>query len=242
MPDFVQTLLIGFAGGIAGWLLTRTFLAPRLAWSAGITQSGSGTKDDPFIHSIKVQNVGWFRSITEVELDAALYYWISRVTNRVIHLPLSSDHMPRLIPGANSIGHVLLDSLGDATQARVSRDGHAELFEGPSPDLLKILGDDLTWRGDSAVKRPYILVRALATDGWTSARQYRMSARYYHEDVHASTVFETRQGLVARVWRKGHEAAADARSRVYHSKVRMKRRPSLQIIPSQHSSDRHSRG
>jgi hypothetical protein len=227
MSDLLRTLLIGLVGGVAGWALSRAFLGPRLAWSTGITCTEADGPDSKPSYHIKVQNVGWFRSITQIEFTATINFFRTPHNRDSFRIKLTTNEIPRLIPGQNNVAVLDLASLTDLAKSTLRELGHEDLVDQDVPTLHALL-EALP----SDVRKPWVAVRALATDGWSGANAYRESMQYTIDDLYRGYTFEARLGFVAKLWIRWRRHSARLRYWMYHTRIHQRRRPSLNVKPS----------
>jgi hypothetical protein len=158
-----------------------------------------------------MENVGFFRDIVDIRATATvLIQGLSsdRPSSWTrIDLPMSTEESPKLAPRFNRLMAIDPSELSTFAERRLRDLGQEEIVANENrslSDLLALKGATTTEKGD-AVEVPYLLVGALANDGWTGNQFYVQSRHHYETvDIRDEQFHTGRRSRLAIWWDRAH--------------------------------------
>ncbi|MDX6287664.1 MAG: hypothetical protein QOG53_3149 [Frankiales bacterium] len=176
--DLIIGAGLGLLTSVVAWVITQAFVSPRVDWSQGISKIQSPNSAAGFIYRIKVQNVGWLRSINDLRLYGSVLAkgldpgrpqtWTR------IRFPLSVEDVASLPPGGTRLAAIRLEAMTPQMQRRLRDYGYDEIADNEARTLEQLF---------ALQEKSYLVFGLLGSDGWTGVRHYRESPRYGPDDI-----------------------------------------------------------
>ncbi len=185
--DTATNIAVGLATAVLGWVIAQGLLRPRLRWSRQISKRCDA--DGGVEYRAKMKNASWFRSATDVRLQArVLGYGIDPTrsgTSISIRLKTAPSDMKTLGPRRNTLVYFHVAEIDSRMLTRLERWGHTAAA-GPDRRL-----EDLLALGRDTIAS----IQVLANDGWTGGTHYSESPRYVVADITTDPFLGTRSHL-----------------------------------------------